>query len=225
MEGLKKRALVAVAVLLVAGTAIAFSKRSSGDKKTEEWMLDHVPMTFGKYTAQSSAENPKYSYKMDEVTYKTLQPYGIVARVFVHEDTKEEYDAVVIASESKDSFHDPRVCFSAQGWSLSNQWIEVVDTKTRGKVPVTLVVMDGAERNRVAAFLYKGPGNKFYGNTQRLKVAMFFEQMKGGKHIEGVFYRFIPTNLDPNDKDQTTKVKRFIAEFVDAVNETSGGYF
>ncbi len=225
MEGLKSRAFVAVAVLLAAGFAIAFTNRTASDPKTEDWMLATLPTSFGDYRANSSAENDLYTYKMDDVTYRTLDPYGIVARVYESEKTREAYDAVVIASQSKDSFHDPRVCFSAQGWAISNQWVEVIDTKTRGKVPVTLVVMDGPEvRNCVAAFLYKGPGG-FYGTTQRLKIAMFFEQMKGGKDRDGVFYRFIPQNMDPNDKDQTTKIKRFVAEFVDAVNVASDGYF
>ncbi len=225
MEGLKRRAIVAVAVLAVAGIAIAFTKKSSGSAKTEEWMLKTLPMSFGDNLATSSAENPLYSYYMDDVTYQTLDPYGIVARVYINEKTNEEYDTVVVASQSKDSFHDPRVCFSAQGWSISNQWVETVQTKTRGEIPVTLVVMDGPDsRNRVAAFLYKGPGG-FYGSTQRLKVAMFIEQLKGGSNLDGVFYRFIPRKFDPNDRTITTKVKRFVAEFVDAANEASDGYF
>jgi hypothetical protein len=225
MEGLKKRAVVAVVVLLAAGFAVAFTKRSVGEPKTEEWMLEQLPMAFDKYTASGSSENPLYTYKMDEVTYGTLDPYGIVARVYTHDETREEYDAVVIASRSKDSFHDPRVCFSAQGWAIANQWVEMVETETRGTVPVTLVLMDGPDdRNKIAAFLYKGPGG-FYGSTQRLKVAMFLEQMKGGDDLDGAFYRFIPLNLAPDDPDQTTKLKRFVAAFVDAANQASDGYF
>ncbi len=176
-------------------------------------------------SANSSTENTLYSYKMDEVTYTTLDPYGIVARIFVHEKTREAYDAVVVASQSKDSFHDPRVCFSAQGWAISNQWVVLVDTKTRGKVPVTLVAMDGPDaRNKLAAFVYRGPGG-FYGNTQRLKIAMFIEQMMGGDQLSGVFYRFIPQNLDPNDPNQAYKLQVFIGEFIDAANGASDGYF
>ena len=101
----------------------------------------------------------------------------------------------------------------------------MVETETRGTVPVTLVLMDGPDdRNKIAAFLYKGPGG-FYGSTQRLKVAMFLEQMKGGDDLDGAFYRFIPLNLAPDDPDPTTKLKRFVAAFVDAANQASGGYF
>lgn len=225
MEGLKRRAVIAVVILLVGAVAVAFTKKSAGDPKTEQWMLENLPIEFGEYRANSSPENNLYSYKMDEVTYNTLDPYGIVARIFVHEKTQEEYDAVVIASRSKDSFHDPRVCFSAQGWAIANQWVEVVDTKTRGKVPVTLVLMDGPEsHNEIAAFLYKGPGG-FFGSTQRLKIAMLWEQLVGGNDLDGVFYRFIPRNFAPNDPDATTKLKRFVADFVDAANESSEGYF
>jgi hypothetical protein len=212
-------------VLLVGGLVVAFTDRPAGEPKTEQWMLETLPLEFGDYRASSSPENNLYTYKMDEVTYGTLDPYGIVARVYTSSETNEEYDAVVIASRSKDSFHDPRVCFSAQGWAIANQWVEMVDTESRGKVPVTLVLMDSADvRNRVAAFLYKGPGG-FYGSTQRLKTAMLIEQFFGGQDLDGVFYRFIPLNLDPMDPDRTTKIKRFVAEFVDAANAASDGYF
>lgn len=225
MEGLKKRATIAVGLILAAGLAVAFINRAAAEPKTEEWMLKTLPTEFGEYRATSSVENPLYTYRMDDVTYNTLEPYGIVARVFTNSKTSEEYDAVVIASRSKDSFHDPRVCFSAQGWSISNQWVETVETKTRGALPVTLVVMTGNDgRDRIAAFLYKGPGG-FHATTQRLKAFMFLETLFGGTDLDGVFYRFIPQKYSPNDPDQTTKLKRFVVEFVDAANKASDGYF
>jgi hypothetical protein len=225
MEGLKKRAVVAVVILLAGATAIAVMKKAAGEPKDEAWMQAHLPKQFGSYRMHASADSREYSYKLDEVTYRTLEPYGIVARIFESSQTGESYDAVVIASRSKDSFHDPRVCFSAQGWAISNQWIETVQTKTRGAVPITLVVMDGPDgRNKLAAFIYKGQGN-FYANTQRLKFAMVVETLFGGSDLDGAFYRFIPMNLSETDPDRTTKLKRFIIEYLDAANEASGGYF
>ena len=225
MEGLKKRAVIAVLLLLAGAGAIAFTKRSIGEPKTEAWMLQNTPKQFGSYRMHASADSRDYSYKLDDVTYRTLDPYGIVARVYESSETGESYDTVVVASRSKDSFHDPRVCFSAQGWAISNQWADSVQTKTRGKVPVTLVVMDGpGGKNKLAAFVYKGQG-KFYASTQRLKLAMFIEQLTGGHNLDGVFYRIIPQNASPDDKDQTTKLKRFIGEYLDAADETSHGYF
>lgn len=222
MEGLKKRATVAVAVLLVSGFLIAFTTRSPGEPKTEQWMLENSPTEFGDYTMYASDENPLYSYKMDERTYSLLGPFGIVARVFTSKTTGASYDAVLIASRSKDSFHDPRICFSAQGWAIADQREESVTTKTRGVIPVTIVIMDGPDgRNKLAAFLYKGPGG-YYSNTQRVKWAMFFEQLWGGDELDGVFYRIIPNT---EEKDAAEKLKVFVAEFVDAANGASGGYF
>ena len=222
MEGLKKRAVVAVAVLLVSGFLIAFTTRSPGEPKDEQWMLENSPTEFGEYRMLVSDENPLYSYKMDERTYSLLGPFGIVARVFTSRTTGESYDAVLIASRSKDSFHDPRICFSGQGWAIADQREESVVTKTRGVVPVTIVTMDGPDgRNKLAAFLYKGPGG-FYSNTQRVKFAMFMEQLKGGDDLDGVFYRFIPNT---EEKDQAEKLKKFIGEFVDAAKGASNGYF
>jgi hypothetical protein len=225
MEGLRKRAIVAVAVLLAAGAAIAFTKKPVGDPKTEDWMLKNTPQQFAGYTMLGGAESPLYTYKMDDITYKTLEPYGIVARLYENLEKRQSFDVVIIASRSKDSFHDPRVCFSAQGWALANQWLDTIPTKTRGNVPVTITLMDGPDgRNKVAAFIYKGPGG-FYGNTQRLKTAMFIETFTGGTDLDGVFYRFIP-NYEIKDQTQLTReLKAFIAEYLDAANAASDGYF
>ena len=227
MEGLKKRALLIVVVLLLSGGVIAFTKKSIGDVKTEEWMLENtVRDEFDGYVMLSGTDNPDITYAMDQITYDALDPYGIVARVFENAETRDSYDVVVIASRSKDSFHDPRVCFSAQGWALSNQWGDVIKTETRGDVPVTIALMDGEDgMNRLAAFLYKGPGNKFYGSTKGLKMAMFFEQLKGGNDLDGVFFRFIPQHRITDQTDAVKAMKEFIGEYLDKSGEVSDGYF
>jgi hypothetical protein len=174
---------------------------------------------------RGSAESSLYSYKMNDVTYSTLQPYGIVARIFENSKNAQVFDVVVIASDSKDSFHDPRVCFSAQGWVMNNQWLDTVKTASRGDVPVTITLMDGPEdKNQLAAFVYKGPGG-FYGNTQRLKVAMFRETLFGGGKLDGAFYRFIPGYRDEDQIQQIRELKEFIGKYLDAANEASKGYF
>lgn len=230
MEGLKKRASIVVGVLLLSGLVITFSVKQASDPKTEQWMIDNsVRDEFDGFVMISGQVGPDISYEMDDVTYNTLEPYGIVARIFENSEIGQAYDVVLIASQSKDSFHDPRVCFSAQGWALSNQWIATVKTKTRGDVPVTIALMDGpGGDNQLAAFLYKGPPNKFYGNTQRLKLAMFLEQLTGGDDLDGVFLRFIPQHRITTEEEQLQGIKDmklFIGKYLDESGKVSDGFF
>lgn len=225
MEGLRKRALVAIGLVLAAGVFIVVSAHSEPDPKTEDWMIANAPRSIPGFVMQGGVESSEYTYKMDERTYGELDPYGIVARVFENRETGEVYDTVLIASKSKDSFHDPRICFTAQGWTLANQWSESVETKTRGTAYMTVTVMDGPDgRNKLAAFLYRGQG-KFYKSTSELKVGMFLEQLKGGGDLDGVFYRFIPMYESEDQMKVKNDLKKFIAEFLDAANESSQGYF
>ncbi|MCH7945574.1 MAG: exosortase-associated EpsI family protein [Armatimonadetes bacterium] len=222
---MKTRALVAVVVILLAGLSIALTKKDIPDTMDESDMLEISARDLDGYRMVRSVENPDYSYMMDEVTYRTLEPYGIVARVFENEQTGERYDVVLIASRSKDSFHDPRICFYAQGWALTKQWLDKIPTETRGELPVTIALMDGpGGTGKLAAFLYKGPG-RFYGSTKELKLGMFLEQMKGGSNLDGAFYRFIPLHNNPDDQEMLDDLKRFIGAYMDESNRSSGGKF
>ena len=131
----------------------------------------------------------------------------------------------MIASRSKDSFHDPRVCFSVQGWALNTQWVDSVETETRGVAYMTVTNMDGpGGRGKLAAFLYRGQG-KFYKSTNELKIGMFIEQLKGGGNLDGVFYRIIPQHNNPDADALLSDLKKFITAYLDAANEVSNGYF
>ena len=214
---MKKRAVVAIGVICVAVVVFALTAVDAMSGKDEQWMIDNSPKQLEGFKMEP--------YKMDEVTYVTLEPYGIVARIYENTETGEKYDVVLIASKSKDSFHDPRVCFSAQGWSLNTQWSDSVETETRGVVYMTITNMDGpGGRGKLAAFLYRGQ-NKFYKSTNELKLGMFLEQLKGGKDLDGVFYRFIPNHNNPDAKQMETDMKRFIALFLDEAARVSDGFF
>ena len=97
----------------------------------------------------------------------------------------------------------------------------MVQTETRGAVPITVTQMESTEREvKIAAFLYRGP-SQFYGTTKELKLGMFLQQLKGDSNTDGAFYRFIPTH-DDADIDE---LKVFIGEYLDAANKASDGYF
>lgn len=225
MEGLKIRAVIACTALVIAGVFVTFVHRMAVDPKTEDWMIENSPMEISGFTMQSGSDSPLYSYKMGESTYNVLEPYGIVARIYEDNVSSQQFDVVLIASRSKESFHDPRVCFSAQGYSISNQWKDKVETKTRGSVPLTIAIMDTPDRkDQIAAYLYKGPDG-FYANTQRLKMAMLIEQLKGGSNLDGVFYRIIPLTNQTDQIQQINDLKKFVAQYLDRANEASQGFF
>jgi hypothetical protein len=127
---------------------------------------------------------------------------------------------VAIASNSKESFHDPQICFSAQGWRLSNQRDDVIKTKTRGDVPVTLVDMEQRGDNRVAMYFFR-LSKGYYGNMGLVKRDMLKHLFTNwGQKDEGAFIRLIPTS-----SVDVEKMKKFAADWVDAANESSQGYY
>jgi len=217
MEGLRFRMMLLLVIMLVASTVFHLSARASYVSRSEEWLESHTPVSFGNYLTEPGPEGTVYSYKMDEATYKVLQPSGICARVF--KNGGKDYDVVVIASRSKESFHDPRQCFSAQGYTLGDSHITDVRTKTRGVVPVTVVKMTSPNNGEMfAAYCYKGPSG-FTAYNRDLKISLFIEQLKGNQHLDSAFYRFIPLAKSSTEADLLS----FIGDYLDAAKSTSQG--
>lgn len=223
MERLNTR-IFSIAVLVMAmGAVIHLAPKPAEVTMTEEELIEMVPDTVMgvRYTR---GPEPGMTYRMGQQSYDLLKPFGIVSRVFEVGDDK--YDAVVIASRSKDSFHDPRVCFSGQGWNIERFDPVTIKTQTRGEVPAMLIqTFSESTRRQLAAFLYKGPGG-FYGSTQSLKFAFLGEQLRLGNNLDGVFYRFIPKFKDEklSEQEQKERLTKFMAAFLDEANKSSNGY-
>ncbi len=220
MEKLRVRVLIFAGVMLAVGAFNTLAGiAGKGPGKTEQWMEQHAPPAIQGLGFAKSEANPQQSYRMDDRTYKLLAPYGIVARVYGN--AENAFDVVLIASRSRSSFHDPRVCFSGQGWTLVEQTSEKVTSKTRGELDVTLTKMDGPNRRgALAAFFYRGPSG-FHPSTVGLKWDMFVQRLLNRTNTDGVFYRFIPQSANVT-KDQLLK---FIGDYLDAAHESSKGYF
>jgi hypothetical protein len=217
MEGLKKRAIVFGSILLVAGAMTqVFAGNKVGNGKTEAWLEKTAPSTMPGYFMVTSPDNPSVSYRMDQVTYDTLRPYGIVARVF--QGKEESVDVVIIASQAKNSFHDPRNCFTSQQWNIISEREVAVPTKTRGNVKVTAVELSGPTGKTTAAYVYKGPGG-FASSTMGLKVDMLKHQLLTSKMSDGVFYRFISGNQTTTDE-----LLAFVGKYLDEANRQTDGY-
>lgn len=225
MERLTLRMIILAAIIGTIGVAVQFAPKSVGRTYTEDELEQMAPTRVLGTMYQIGPEDPEQSYKMDKSTYEALKPFGIVSRLF--DIDGDQYDAVVIASRSKDSFHDPRVCFSAQGWNIEKFEPFMLKTEKRGEIPAMMIEIYSQDvRKKPAIFLYKGPGG-FYGSTQALKLAFLKEQMLFGSNLDGVFYRFMGHFEDeemPMDK-QREKLTNFVSHYMDEAYEKSGGYF
>lgn len=219
MEGLKKRAYALAAIFVLAGGFYQISGASKGPQRTEAWMQETAIKGFGDYRTQANPDLlGTISYAMDKATYTELRPFGIVARIM--SDGTQSYDVTLIASSDKASFHDPRTCFTAQGWELSNEEQVPIETKTRGTVLVTVTRLKGRDGEKVGAFFYRGPDG-FTPTTAGLKIQMLKSQIFSGSNAESVFYRFIPS------ESSTTKEQlvAFVKDYLDASNAPTHGYF
>lgn len=220
MEGLSLRAYI-VTGLFVAFAAWVYVTPKPGkvEGKNEDWMESVAPAKVASYSFLPSGEDPQCSYKSPEMVYDTLVPtVGILARVYEHEG--QRFDVTLIASRDKASFHDPRVCFTAQNYEITEEQSITIDTKTRGQIPATLAKMTTPDKGQaVAVFFYRG-NHGFYGNTTRLKFSMLGDQIMGRSDTDAVFYRFIPSGDLSVDR-----LKSFIALYMDTAGKSSKGYF
>ncbi len=218
MEGLKLRSYVFAGLCLVIGAGILVAPKRVFAKKSESWMETKAPDAVGDYRFLAGSDNPLQSYKMNESTYTTLNPFGIVARHYGKGD--QAYDVVLIASNANESFHDPRVCFTSQQYEINKETRDVIKTKTRGEVPVTIAQMRSRDAESVTCFFYKGPTG-FHSSTKDIKVDLFMSRVLGRDNVDGVFYRFIPLNPETT----IDQLKTFVADYLEAAKASSDGYF
>lgn len=220
MEGLRKRVIGVGLAFLALG--LAFQLRGStqilhdGQVPDEKWLQKQAPKSVDNYKMMILDNGTETTYRMTQVTYDTLHPYGIVARVM--ENGTEKYDTVVIMSNKKDSFHDPRFCFTSQGWALDSQEDFAIDTKAHGRIHVTMAQLNREGVKTFAAYFYRGPSG-FTGSNQKLKLQMLWHQIVKFEDAEAVFYRFIPM-YDGASKE---KLARFIDQFLSASEKSSKG--
>lgn len=221
MEGLIKRIWVLAAIVLACGAFTMFSPPSRNKPINEDWMAERTPNAVGQFRFQPdpTGVEKNQSYRMGKSTYDTLQPSGIVAKRY--DSGGKIYDVVVIASDSSKSFHDPRVCFTASGWTIVDQQQAQIHTKSRGDVPMTFVKMTGSGTDgKSAMYCYRGP-NGFVSVARKMRWDMLVGQLMHARNDQGVFYRFIPMSNNISDQD----LQQFAAAYLDEANKASGGFF
>lgn len=222
MEGLKLRSFIVAGLMAAtaAWAAISAHPQQTRDNRDEEWMKKMAPTKIGDFELDTTnSTEPGASYKSPKMVYDTLNPtIGIVARIYEHGG--QSFDVNLIASRDRASFHDPRVCFSAQGYEIVSDEAITVKTKTRGDIPASFALMKSQQGPTMAVYFYRGPEH-FYGTTMNLKWALVFNQLKGAGMGDGVFYRFIPISQGTTRE----QLMKFVEEFMDTAGRQSKGFF
>jgi hypothetical protein len=155
-----------------------------------------------------SATNPEQSYRMPESTYDSLQPLGIVSRVF--EGGKKRFDAVLIAGDNADAFHDQRACFTAQDWTVLEEKVVTVDLD-RGAAEAVQIEVEREGQKALALFAFRGPSGKVGADFQAMWLDFLWSEVKTGRVQEGQFFRVIA--LHPHSTED--ELRGFAAEFID----------
>ncbi len=217
---MKQKIFVAIALFLAVGALANFRSTLTGyTRPTEDQVEQMMPKDeiLG-YRFVKSDSDPNQTYKMDEVTYEMLKPFGIVSRVYENNEG-QRIDAVLIASDDSDSFHDQQWCFQGQGWEMKHIELRMIETKSFGKIPVKYIEMDHKERGpAISLFTFKGPDKKFYDSFDAMWWDFITREFKSGQPQAGSFYRFISI-YDVSKED----LDAFAAAYIDEVERTSQG--
>ncbi len=210
--------LILTALFIGFGVLNNVSSFQNGVRPKESWLEARVPLTVGEFQLKPDRPGSTISYKMTEPTYAELDPIGIAAQRFTSSGYKT-FDAVVIAGNNMESFHDQRWCFKAQGWDINAEAQDVVKTKTYGDIPATVVDISRTDGTRtVALFTLRGP-TKFHATIPEASKDFFKYELFQQKKFIGFFFRFIPEWRGANKAD----VLKFAGEYIDSAHDSSGG--
>ena len=212
-----------VLVLFVLAGIAAFAIRPKVyAEKEEEWMEQTIPEQLPGYQLTGSTKsNPMM--KMDENTYNILDPFGIVVRSYTGPSDGRNYEFTVIAGNSRKSFHDPQICFSAQQWQLIDpRRRDVQIPSLGGTIPATVMALDRNGARGVAMYFYGGPGG-WRHSPLVLPVDLTLARLTLKDHIDAQFFRFIlqpattPDSNSPADVEKALKADLdTLAKFADA---------
>ena len=77
---MRTAAIVIVLVLVGFGVFNNVNALTNGARPPESWLVDMVPTKVGDFQLEANGTGSKCSYRMNDSTYKELDPIGIVAQ-------------------------------------------------------------------------------------------------------------------------------------------------
>lgn len=205
------RSLLVSGMFALLGAGVLLRPSAKPLVVDEAWLERQYPTKIGSYLTQKGSDgSTSHSYRMDETTYATLKPYGIVAKTMT--DGIRTFDVVNIAGDGEESFHNPLLCFRAQGWVVNDIKQITIPTQSRGDVNATIASAShegGAPQ--YALYTYEGP-KRTSPSPSALKDDMVRAEFATGKVQFGTFFRFM--SVTPNvSEDQITQ---FAKDYIDA---------
>lgn len=215
---MKRVAIVVAPVLAIMAAIGIYGSAPKGAKHTEAWLEDMMLTEVGDYQLAPKEFGSKISYKMGDVSYEVLKPIGIACQIM--EDSKgNQIDVVVIAGDSMEAFHDQKICFNAQGWTLTTLESRELETKTRGKIPITwMTIKRGDSPKQEAMYIFRTPNG--FANYDNAKIEFLKAKIKNPfSETLGFSYRFVSMTPGISEKD----LREFAANYIDKLNESTKG--
>lgn len=217
---MKKHFIVVAALLGVAATA-SMLYTVPYERPDENWLEDQMITEIGRYELDRDPDqygDRPITYRMDEVSYETLDPIGIACQRMTDGGNKA-FDVVVIAGDSMKAFHDQQICFNAQGWNIVSTETIYLESELRGKMPAFLMEInrEKGDPTRWALYMFRAPGG--YKTYNWAKIDFFMHQLSSGKPGLGYSYRFIGLSPDMSKED----VIAFSVNYMDKLYEETDG--
>lgn len=207
-----RRAALVAALCVGAGVyGLARAQITSYTPPNEEWFEKAIPIEMDGFQMRPSPQNPLQSYKMTQETYDQLKPLGIVSRIY--DGGPRSYDAVLIAGDNSDSFHDQRACFAAQGWTVIEDDLITVPTEKFGEVKAIRLKLKGQnEEPALAIYTIRGPSGAFFNDFNSMWLDYMKMELTTGSIHQGQFIR----TIDLTGKASAEELTAFTAQFIDA---------
>lgn len=211
---MNKGLLIACVALVPSALWGAYQLAQPKSSLTEKWLLDRVPTQVPGYKLIPSMEDPRVTYRMSPETYAELEPVGITAQVF--EDSQgRQYEAVAIAGQDMNTFHDQRVCFTTQGWNLDKNVEANIPNADFGDVPILdLTVSKDGRQGAPAFFMWRSP-QRFTNNRRTAKFDFLKSGLLTQKTQVGYSYRFMAAS----DGVDTEHLRDFTNAYLSALKQ------
>lgn len=215
---LQSRVKIVFVLFAAVGVANLMIPEPVFPSKTEEWMEQNLP-----------TEIPGYVYRgeirMSQINYDQLKPFGIVSKAYIGPDGRN-YDYLIIAGNSKDSFHDQRVCLTSQQYKLEGLHMRNVNIPAMGgEVPATVTKLLRSDANGSAMIFYHGP----YGlrpNPTAIPFDITRAKLLFRSDIDTIMYQFKVAPTSGNLEEDVKAMSAFADAMLQATETfPDGAYF
>ncbi len=208
-----------MAVFVVVGFGGIFLPVTHYEAKEEAWMESVIARDVPGFTYLADV-------KMGDIAYQVLQPFGIVGRRYIGRDGRA-YEITVIAGNSRKSFHDPQICFSAQNWELEDPSLVMVDIPAMGgEVPATVIGLKGTAQRGTTMYFYK-TALGLYHDSFYVPFAIAIAKLAMKEEVDTQFYRFIVTPAGKEGLDADIEALEAFAQATlsETAKSKGGEYF